>query len=229
MAAARPTQTASVKYQWLSRSLRRPQRRRDRFGGRDSLVWKHFRARHVSRYCGLGLSVHCGWHATRHTELHRGARHRPVSWEMSVSQSPQPKAFWRHADRIGIVASGLCFVHCVLTPVIVSLLAVGAHYFPSEERIHRVLALSVAALGGVAIFFGFSRHRRFRVVVLMSVGLCLIFAGAYFGSRLPSHLAEVAVTMAGSCFMISGHFLNHTFCRNCERCDPPVSDTHEPT
>jgi hypothetical protein len=53
--------------------------------------------------------------------------------------------------------------------------------------------------------------------------LCLIFAGAYFGNRLPSHLAEMAVTMAGSCCMIAGHFLNHTFCRNCERCDAACS------
>jgi hypothetical protein len=57
----------------------------------------------------------------------------------------------------------------------------------------------------------------------MSSGLLLIFAGAYFGNRLPSHLAEVAVTMMGSCFMVAGHFLNHTFCKNCERCNQPCS------
>lgn len=132
-----------------------------------------------------------------------------------MTQNNDRRIFSIQADRLGIIASALCFIHCVLTPVAVSLLAVGVHYLPSEEKIHRVLAVVVAALGCLAIFAGFRRHRRFRVVLLMSGGLLLIFAGAYFGERLPSHLAEVAVTMTGSCLMIAGHFLNHSFCRNC--------------
>jgi uncharacterized membrane protein YfcA len=138
-------------------------------------------------------------------------------------QSNEPRTLSMRADRLGIIASALCFIHCVLTPVAVSILAVGAHYLPSEEKVHRILTVFVAALGAVATLFGYRRHRRSRILLLMSCGLLLIFAGAYFGNRLPSHLAEVAVTMMGSCFMISGHFLNHTFCRNCERCDDACS------
>jgi uncharacterized membrane protein YccC len=47
----------------------------------------------------------------------------------------------------------------------------------------------------------------------MIVGLSAIFAGAYFGDRLQSRLAEVAVTLAGSSLMMTAHFLNHTFCK----------------
>jgi uncharacterized membrane protein YfcA len=136
--------------------------------------------------------------------------------------SDERKAFSLGADGLGIIASSLCLVHCVLTPVLLSLLSVWAHYLPSEERFHRILASLVAALGGVAIFSGYRRHRQSRVLLLMGVGLLLIFAGAYWGSRLPSHLAEVAVTMIGSCFMIAGHFLNHTFCKSCARCSKAV-------
>jgi hypothetical protein len=57
------------------------------------------------------------------------------------------------------------------------------------------------------------------VLLLMGCGLLFIFAGAYWGDRLPSHAAEVAVTMTGSCLMIAAHFINHTFCKNCRRCD----------
>jgi hypothetical protein len=123
------------------------------------------------------------------------------------------------ADRLGMVASALCFVHCVVTPIVVSLSAVWAHYLPAEEKFHRTLAVVVATLGAIAIVGGYRRHRRFRVLVLMSGGLLPIFAGAYWGSRLPSHLAEVAITMMGSCLMIAGHLLNHTFCKDCERCN----------
>jgi Na+-driven multidrug efflux pump len=140
-----------------------------------------------------------------------------------MSQSNERPTFSMHADRLGIIASVLCFIHCVLAPVVVSLLAVGAHYLPSEEKVHRILAVCVAALGSLAIFSGYRRHRRSRVLLLMSSGLFLILVGAYLGNRLPSHLTEVAVTMTGSCLMIAGHFFNHTFCRNCERCNDPCS------
>jgi uncharacterized membrane protein YfcA len=123
------------------------------------------------------------------------------------------------ADHLGIIASALCFVHCILTPVVLSLSAVWAHYLPSEERFHRILAAMVAAIGCFAIINGYRRHRRFRVLFLMSGGLLFIFVGAYLGNRLPSHIAEVAVTMTGSSLMIAAHFINHTFCKNCERCD----------
>src|SRR6266478_5252726 len=88
-----------------------------------------------------------------------------------------------NADRLGIIASALCFVHCILTPVVLSLSAVWGHYLPSEEGFHRVLAVMVAAIGCFAIVNGYRRHRRLRVLLLMSTGLLLIFAGAYLGDR----------------------------------------------
>jgi hypothetical protein len=50
-------------------------------------------------------------------------------------------------DQIGVWTSTLCVVHCLLTPVVLSLSAVSAHFLPSEERTHRTLAVAIAALG----------------------------------------------------------------------------------
>jgi uncharacterized membrane protein YfcA len=120
------------------------------------------------------------------------------------------------ADKLGIAASVLCFVHCIATPIVLSFASVWAHYIPSEERFHRTLAVLVATIGGFAILSGYSRHRRKRVLLLMASGLCCIFAGAWWGNSLPSHLVEVLVTLMGSCLMISAHLINHTFCRHCD-------------
>jgi carbon starvation protein CstA len=123
-----------------------------------------------------------------------------------------------HGDRVGIVASALCFVHCVATPVVLSLSAVSSHFLPSEEHTHRVFAVFVTIVGALAIGFGFRRHRRKRVLAAALLGLLLIFSGAYFGDLLPSHACEVAITLAGSCCMIFAHRMNHTFCSNCKKC-----------
>src|SRR5258708_11157753 len=37
------------------------------------------------------------------------------------------------ADRLGIWASTLCILHCIVAPVVVSLSVVSAHFLPSEE------------------------------------------------------------------------------------------------
>src|SRR5260370_41172575 len=121
--------------------------------------------------------------------------------------------------RLGVIASALCFVHCLLTPVVLSLSAVWAHYLPSEDRFHRALDVLVAAIGCFAIISGYRKHRRLRVLLLMSTGLSFIFVGAYLGDRLPSHIAEIGVTMLGSSLMITAHLINHTFCKNCQRCN----------
>ncbi len=122
------------------------------------------------------------------------------------------------ADGIGIWTSSLCVVHCLLTPIVLSVSAVSAHFLPSEEWVHRSLAIVIAALGAIALVKGYHLHRRRWVLGLMATGLTLIFGGAYWGDRLPSHAAEVLVTLAGSTFMISAHRINHTFCRNCREC-----------
>jgi uncharacterized membrane protein YfcA len=120
------------------------------------------------------------------------------------------------ADRLGIWASTLCIVHCIVTPVVLSLSVVSAHFLPSEERTHRTLALLIAVLGVLALTRGYRRHRQVRVVLFMAIGLAFIFAGAYWGDRLPSHGMEVVITFVGSCFMIAAHRLNHTFCNDCK-------------
>lgn len=119
------------------------------------------------------------------------------------------------ADQIGIWASALCMIHCILTPVVLSISAVSAHFLPSEERTHRILAVLIALVGTIALLKGYRKHRKIRVPSFMAIGLVCIFSGAWWGDRLPSHIAEVAITLIGSAFMIAAHFANHTFCRGC--------------
>src|SRR5246127_5184570 len=138
-----------------------------------------------------------------------------------MSTSSRVSAF--SADNLGIWASALCVVHCIATPVLLSLSTVFAHFIPGEEKTHRTLAVGVATLGAIALVKGFRTHGRRRILGLMVLGLGFIFAGAFYGDRLPSHGCEVAVTMTGSLLMITAHRMNHTFCSDCRRC------THEPS
>src|ERR1700692_4938908 len=79
------------------------------------------------------------------------------------------------ADQIGVWTSALCVIHCLLTPVLLSISAVSAHFLPSEERTHRTLAVAIAALGAIALLKGYRKHRSSRVLSLMVVDLAFIF------------------------------------------------------
>ena len=124
-----------------------------------------------------------------------------------------PGARW--PDHIGQCVSALCVVHCLLTPVLLSLSTVAAHFLPSEESTHRFLAVGVAAIGALALSNGYRAHRRKLTIYMMCIGLGLIAMGAFYGDRLPSHWVEAGVTLTGSLFMIASHRLNHTFCEDC--------------
>ncbi len=95
---------------------------------------------------------------------------------------------------------------------------VFARLMQGEEKTLRTLAGGTALLGAIALVTGFRKHGRRRILGLMALGLGFIFAGAFYGDRLPAHGYEVAVTMMGSVLMISAHRMNHTFCRECSRC-----------
>jgi uncharacterized membrane protein YfcA len=138
---------------------------------------------------------------------------------MSLFRSPhsaQAAQTLFNSDRLGVLASLLCFFHCLLTPMLISMPAVFAHLLPSEERTHRILAVVVAALGALALIRGFRTHGRRRIIAYMIVGLLCILLGAWFGDHLPSHRVEVLITCLGSTLMIVAHRLNHTFCRSCD-------------
>ena len=134
---------------------------------------------------------------------------------MFTSESSFTDAF----DGIGVWASAICFVHCLATPVVLSLSAVYAHFLPSEEHTHRVLAIVVTLVGAFALGKGYRKHKQHSILMLMATGLALIFAGAFLGDRLPSHWCEIAITLAGSSCMICAHRKNHTFCRRCKSCE----------
>lgn len=139
----------------------------------------------------------------------------------SPLSEPKGKALALPVDRIGIWTSTLCVIHCLLTPIVLSISTVSAHFLPSEERTHRSLAVIIATVGALALVRGYRSHGSLRVLLIMMAGLVCIFTGAYWGDRLPSHRVEVLVTLIGSGFMISAHRMNHTFCRQCSCASNP--------
>lgn len=124
-----------------------------------------------------------------------------------------------HWDKLGIAGSGLCLVHCLALPIVVGVLPSLGLAFLADEVVHEILAFALIAFAGLAFIPGYRRHRDRRVLGLMATGLGLILFATWGAAIVDLHGAgETVLSVAGSLFLISAHYLNHSFCKNCSVC-----------
>ena len=106
-------------------------------------------------------------------------------------------------DRLGVVLSALCLVHCIAGTVLVAGMGLGATFL-LDPAIHRIGLVVAVIVAGIAIGIGAVRHRRKRPFVVAMTGLS--FMG---GALAVGHGAEeVVLTMIGVTLVATGHVLN---------------------
>ena len=106
-------------------------------------------------------------------------------------------------DRVGVVLSGLCAVHCVAGLVLVTVLGLsgGVLLNPAIHEIGLALAVGIGALGLGA---GVLRHRQVSVLLTGLLGLALM-ATALCVEHGPH---EALLTIAGVGLLASAHWRN---------------------
>jgi hypothetical protein len=106
-------------------------------------------------------------------------------------------------DRVGILLSGLCAVHCLATLVLVGALGLGGGAL-LDPALHRVgLALAIL-IGAVAIGFGVARHGRREPLFLGLAGLSLMAVALAVGHGV----TEAVATIAGVALVALAHWRN---------------------
>lgn len=126
----------------------------------------------------------------------------------AAEAAEHPERVW--LDRVGIVLSAVCAVHCALTPILV---AVAPFFFTAEFEFRTkavLLSLAVIALG-----WGFVSHRSWRPLIWLGGALVAFGVGEWIGHGGSSHgeWFEVAATVAASGALIMAHVTNARACR----------------
>jgi hypothetical protein len=109
----------------------------------------------------------------------------------------------RRFDRMGMVLSGLCAVHCVATLVLVALFGIGGSLL-LNPAIHRIGLAVAVVVGAVAIGLGVARHRRPAPLLIGAAGLSLMALAL----TAPHGPAEAALTIAGVALVALAHGRN---------------------
>jgi hypothetical protein len=106
-------------------------------------------------------------------------------------------------DRLGLLLSGLCAVHCLATLALVALLGMSGGFL-LDPALHRIgLGLAVA-IGVIALGFGVVRHGRREPLALGAAGLTLMGIALLTGHGP----GEAALTIAGVSLVALAHWKN---------------------
>ncbi|WP_179489231.1 MerC family mercury resistance protein [Granulicella arctica] len=131
----------------------------------------------------------------------------------------------QHADIAGATASAICLVHCLLTPVAISLFPNILPYLPGDTATHRLLAIGVVLFGLIGFLPGYRIHRRKPLLALIAAGIALILIVAWTGNSL-NRTAELLLSVTGSFLLVTAHLLNRSFCHQCRTCTTTCATTH---
>src|ERR1700712_1632735 len=101
--------------------------------------------------------------------------------------------FW---DRLGISASILCGIHCLLTPLIVLSVPALGNIF-SHQAFHWIIAVVVFPAAVVALWMGYRIHRYPQMLGLGAIGLLFLAAGIYAGTFDQNNLETGTMICAG--------------------------------
>ena len=144
---------------------------------------------------------------------------------MSSASAPTTTLAPGRWDRIGVIVSSVCLVHCLLLPIIVATLPLWPLGESLHVWLHPVFALLLIPITLMAIRSGLRKHGQKAPGLLLGSGLLVILGAALWGHATPGFAAESMLTLAGSGLLISGHWRNWRADRCCE--EATVCTAHE--
>lgn len=132
----------------------------------------------------------------------------------TLTANPVAKPRNRSLDRIGMVLSSACAVHCIAMPFVVGgLVYMGAEWVASE--VTELLLIGSAFFVALASLVpSFLRHRNPTALLVFAAGITLIVASH---ALLEDHGILLGAGMAlGGCLIAFAHYRNHRLCACCQ-------------
>src|SRR5690606_29514396 len=119
-----------------------------------------------------------------------------------------PMALSRHIDRIAIVLSTVCIVHCLAMPFLIALVPVAALTFGSDAHFHELMLWLVVPTSAVGFALGYRVHRNFGVVGIGAAAVVVLALAALWGHDAWGRTFETSANVAASLVLAFAHWRN---------------------
>ena len=118
-------------------------------------------------------------------------------------------------DKLAIALSGACLVHCLITPVLLTLLPIASSSALIEDILfHQMMLWLVLPSSFIALFIGCRKHKQFFIAGTGIAGLSILVVVAFFGHQWFGINGEKIATSIGGLILALSHYLNYRACQN---------------
>lgn len=122
-------------------------------------------------------------------------------------------------DKFAVFLSGVCVVHCLLTPIILTVLPViAASAFIEDVLFHQAILWLVLPTSCIALFIGCRKHKDLVIAGSGILGMLLLIFVAFFAHDLLTSLQEKIATSVAGLILAYSHLRNYKACQN-QACD----------
>ena len=120
-------------------------------------------------------------------------------------------------DLLGMSVSGLCVVHCLLTPLLLVFSPIYWGELFAHETVHLLFLILGSSFALLSLNHGYRKHQQLSILFLGAIGLLLLFLALTF---IEGSSYEIGVTLLGGLLLISAHFKNWRACGcNAQHCE----------
>jgi hypothetical protein len=113
-------------------------------------------------------------------------------------------------DKTGMLASGLCAVHCLVLPVFLSFSAFSGISFLNDPLLENSVLVISFVLGAVSFLPSyFKHHRKMTAIIFFLLGFLLIA----FSRVVISNVNEAMLTGTGALVITFAHYGNYKLCK----------------
>lgn len=120
------------------------------------------------------------------------------------------------ADTLGVAASGLCLVHCVVFSFGALVLPALGAVLPHDDTTHFLLCGFVVAFCLLAVVPGYLHHLNKQVLGLMISGVTLVIFATFAADRTLGEGWEMPLITVGNLLVMTAHIRNRRLC-DCSR------------
>jgi hypothetical protein len=113
-------------------------------------------------------------------------------------------------DRTGMIASGLCAIHCIALPFFVSISLFSGWAFLNDERVELTFVFTSALIAVWSLVPScINHHKRLTPLLILTAGLFIITL-----SKFTTESSEPILAFFGAALVTAAHLLNYRICKS---------------
>lgn len=114
----------------------------------------------------------------------------------------------KYFDRVAIVLSTICIVHCLAMPFVIAVLPIAAFAVGGDGHFHSLMLWFVVPTSVLGFGLGLRVHKRADIVLMGIVAIGVLAAAALWGHSAWDPSVEVVVNVAASVLLAAAHWRN---------------------